>query len=458
MVVMGWSGSHHAGAPTVPPAWRPDIWHTLPSSQQPVWPGPVIGWVREALFALPGLVAPADVRALRRALAGVRRGRAFVLQGGDCAEPFGAAAVAGAGDKLRILAAMATAISVRTGVPTTTVGRIAGQFAKPRSAPTELVDGRDIPSFRGLIVNGREPTEAARRVRASRLLDAYRTAHHVLAELDRLGDGTRPADPWWSAAPARLAAPGAPPYGTTTEHDGTWRHRGLWTSHEALVLDYEEPLTRLDEGDGHWYLTSAHLPWVGARTNRADGAHVAFLSGVANPVACKVGPDMTPAELVRTCGRLDPGRAPGRLTLITRLGAAQVRDRLPRLVSAVRRAGHPVIWMCDPMHGNTFTTPTGLKTRRYEDIADELRGFFSVLADLGEWPGGVHLEVAGDDVTECVGGDGPTMAELPTAYRTLCDPRVNDAQAMSLAGEIADLLADAVAARPGATGLLAAGG
>jgi 3-deoxy-7-phosphoheptulonate synthase len=453
---LGWEVLEGAAAP-----WRPDIWHSLPPRQQPDWATPGIAWVRESLFSLPALSDPADVRALRGSLERVQAGDAFLLQAGDCAEPFGTAAVVGAREKHRLLGRMSTLLSDRIGLPVVTAGRLGGQFGKPRSQSTELVGGRPLPSFRGLIVNGPDQTEAARRPHAPRLLDAYSTAHRVFGELHHLatrGDGPGiPLTPaqWWSTPPAPLSST-VDSYGQTSRNDDGWVHNGLWTSHEALVLDYEEPLTRRDEDTGEWFLTSTHLPWVGARTNQPDGAHVMFLSGVANPIACKVGPDTDPAQLVQLCARLDPERTPGRLTLISRQGAGVIRDRLPQLVEAVRRAGHPVIWVCDPMHGNTVKTSSGLKTRHYEDIVDELRGFFAVMAAQSQWPGGVHLEVAADDVTECVGGGGPDLSELPTAYRSLCDPRLNDVQALSLAREIADLLTTAAVARRDDAGLLTA--
>ncbi len=401
------------------------------------------------------------------AMRNVQAAGAFVVQAGDCAELFGDAAVLGARDKHRLLGRMATLISERTAVPVLTVGRLAGQFGKPRSQPTELVGGKRLPSFRGLIVNDPEPTEPARRPHAPRLLDAYRTAHQVFEELRHLSrspaDGTRESragtpesSARWPPGPAVSLSADVRSYGQTGQHDNSWVHNGLWTSHEALVLDYEEPLTRRDQETGEWFLTSTHLPWIGARTSDPDGAHVMFLSGVANPVACKVGPDTDPVELLRVCARLDPGRTPGRLTLISRQGDSLIRDRLPRLVRAVRDAGHPVLWMCDPMHGNTVHTPSGLKTRYYDDIVGELRGFFEVMAGLSQWPGGVHLEVAADDVTECVGGGGPAVSEVPVAYRSLCDPRLNDVQALALAREVADLLSTATATLSTTAGLLVA--
>ncbi len=404
------------------------------------------------------------MRALFAALRNVQAAGAFVVQAGDCAEPFGEAAVLGARDKHRLLGRMATLISERTAVPVLTVGRLAGQFGKPRSQPTELVGGKRLPSFRGLIVNDPKPTEPARRPHAPRLLDAYRTAHQVFEELrhlsrspsDGTGESRARSSSTWPPGPAVSLATEVLSYGQTGQRDNSWVHNGLWTSHEALVLDYEEPLTRQDQQTGEWFLASTHLPWIGARTNDADGAHVMFLSGVANPVACKVGPDTEPAELLRVCARLDPGRTPGRLTLISRQGDSLIRDRLPRLVRAVREAGHPVLWMCDPMHGNTVKTPSGFKTRHYDDIVGELRGFFEVMTGLSQWPGGVHLEVAADDVTECVGGGGPAVSDVPVAYRSLCDPRLNDVQALALAREVADLLSTATATLSTTAGLLVA--
>jgi 3-deoxy-7-phosphoheptulonate synthase len=430
----------------------------MPALQQPDWASPGIAWVRESLQSLPPLTTPEDVRVLSASLAEVQAGGAFLLQAGDCAEPFGAAAAEGAVAKNRLLGLMSTLVSDHIGLPVITVGRLAGQFGKPRSAPTELVGGRALPSFRGLIVNGPSPTEAERHPYAPRLIEAYRTAQRVYAELMRLSGGVGPSGltelpRWWRSPPPALATTDS--YGRSRERGSSWVHKGLWTSHEALVLDYEEPLTRWDPGTGEWYLASTHLPWIGARTNQSGGAHAMFLSGVANPLACKIGPDVGPEHLLRLCAVLDPDRTPGRLTLIVRHGAARVRELLPSLVAAVRRAGYPVIWVCDPMHGNTVKTSSGLKTRYYEDILDEVRGFFAVMAGQSQWPGGVHLEVAAADVTECVGGGGPGVANLPVRYHSLCDPRLNDVQALALVREVADLLLTATATPPGAPGLLA---
>ena len=443
------------GGDTAP--WWPGHWRSLASVQQPDWAGPEAGRAVRLLASLPPLVAPADIRVLHHDLREVQAGRAFVLQGGDCAEQFGPQAVLDAQAKVRLLGRLAGVLSAAAGVPVVTIGRLAGQFAKPRSLLVEAVGERLLPAFRGLIVNGPEPTEAARRPLPSRLIDAYATARAVLDELARHahpGAGPRsgaPVNQWlaarrWSAGPAPLATAGGS-YGRTVPGPGGWVHGGLWTSHEALVLDYEEPLTRRDPETGRWYLTSAHQPWIGYRTNTPDGGHVGLLAEVANPVAVKVGPDTDPEVLVRLCARLDPRRTPGRLTLVSRQGAGMVLARLPRLVEAVRDAGHPVIWICDPMHGNTVRTASGRKTRHFTDIAAELAGFFDVLTRLGEWPGGVHLELAADDVTECVGGGGPRLADLDLAYRTLCDPRLNDVQAVALTELTGDLLRSAGAGR-----------
>ena len=440
------------------PAWHPAVWRGLPIRQQPPWPDTdEVAAVCDRLAVRQGLTTPHDIRNVLAALARVQAGDAFLLQGGDCAEPFGPEAVVGARAKHRALGGIAERISTRLDLPVVTVGRIAGQFAKPRSQPVERVDGLELPVFRGLMVNGPGPNPAERTPDPHRMLCGYYTAQAVLHELSSLAHSTAQTfvPQVWDARSAR-ALPHGPD--RAHEHDGSlrsilpgygrtrwsaeagWQHTGLWTSHETLILDYEEPLTRRDPLTGEWFLLSTHLPWIGDRTRQTDGAHVAFLAGISNPVACKIGPSAGPDDTVRLCERLDPFRRPGRLTLICRMGASRIRERLPALVSAVRRAGHPVVWVCDPMHGNTTTTATGLKTRHLKDMLDEVTGFFEVLRALGEWPGGVHLEMAGTDVTECVGGSRVTdEAGLTQAYHTLCDPRLNDEQALMLADMVAKL-------------------
>lgn len=371
-------------------AWSPSTWRDRVAAHQPDWPDSCeLTRARLWLASAPPLTTPEDVRSVRHALAEVAAGRAYVLQGGDCAEPFGFAARRGALAKDKILGALSERISHAMDVPVLAIARLAGQFAKPRSEPVEVVDGEVVPTFRGLAVNSPHP---ARRIPdARRMITAYHTARAVLSEL----------------------------------------RNGLWVSHEALLLDYEEAFVRLDPSTGGWYLASTHLPWIGERTRDADGAHVAFLAGVGNPVGCKIGPGATPDEVVALCARLDPQREPGRLTLICRLGADRVRPLLPPVVRAVRDAGHPVVWMCDPMHGNTRITGTGVKTRHLDDIIREAAAFHETLRELGQWPGGLHLELAGEDVTECLGGAHvPDEAALTRRYTSLCDPRLNNEQAL----------------------------
>ena len=375
--------------------WHPATWRDRVAAHQPDWPDSCeLTRTRLRLASEPPLTAPEDVRDVRRALAEVAAGRAYVLQGGDCAEPFGVAARRGALAKDEILGALSERISLAMDVPVLAIGRLAGQFAKPRSAPTEVIDGEVLPTFRGLAVNSPHPVASQRVPDARRMVTAYHSARAVMADLAR-------------------------------------RRTGMRVSHEALLLDYEEALVRLDPSTGGWYLASTHFPWIGERTRAADGAHVEFLSGIANPVGCKIGPDATPGEVVALCGRLDPERRPGRLTLIFRLGARRVRTLLPPLVRAVRDAGHPVVWMCDPMHANTRTTGTGVKTRHLDDVTGEAAAFHETLRELGEWPGGLHLELAGEDVTECLGGSSvPDEAALARRYTSLCDPRLNNEQAL----------------------------
>ncbi|WP_327066164.1 3-deoxy-7-phosphoheptulonate synthase [Kitasatospora sp. NBC_01250] len=443
--------------PVVSPPQTTD-WRNLPADQQPSWPDPsAAAQVQDQLALQPALTAPADVRRLGSALAHVAAGRSFLLQAGDCAEPIGAPGLAAVRGKHRIIGEMGELLSGHAGLPTLTVGRIAGQYAKPRSKPQESYPGGVLPVYRGDLVNGFAADPEARTADPRRMLTAYHTARAVLNELHLIAHETASAllPRTWHEPAGTLSTLAVPTttwdgtlrsvlkgYGQTVELDGSWRRTGLWTSHEALVLDYEQAMVRRDSRTGEHYLLSTHLPWIGERTRRLDGAHLAFLAQVANPVACKIGPGTTPEDLLELCRRLDPHRRPGRLTLITRFGAGQVRDRLPALVRAVADAGHGVVWSCDPMHGNTVTAAGGLKTRLMSDILAEITGFFEVLFRAGRWPGGVHLEIAGDQVTECLGHGGPSTEEgLRRAYRTLCDPRLNNNQAMVAARTIAELLA-----------------
>jgi 3-deoxy-7-phosphoheptulonate synthase len=402
-----------------PRSWHPAAWRELPATQQPAWPdAALLREVTGRLAASPPLTSADHVSTLRQALAQVAVGDAFVVQAGDCAETLDIPGPDEVAAKVDLIHEVARTVAPAAGCPVVCIGRIAGQYAKPRTSPTERVDGREVPSFRGYLINSPEPVAATRIPDPLRLLRGYRHARAVHGMLRELA----PSD----AQPAGLPA--------------------LWTSHEALVLDYEEPLVRPDRATGGWVLTSTHLPWIGLRTSAADGAHVAFLAGVSNPVGCKIGPDATPAEVLELCRRLDPDREPGRLTLICRMGADEVARRLPPLVSAVASAGHPVAWLCDPMHGNTCVTRDGRKTRQLTAVLSELRGFFTVLRHAGGWPGGIHLEATPEDVTECLGGIPPvTEHDLPRRYTTVCDPRLSRHQTIQVARCVAELC---LAARP----------
>jgi 3-deoxy-7-phosphoheptulonate synthase len=370
--------------------------------QQPEWADPAqVGRVTRVLANRPPLVRAEDVRTLRERLALVAAGECLVVQAGDCAEDPDEATPGHVDSKVAAVDAMAGALSLIANKPVLRVGRIGGQFAKPRSKPTEVVDGVTLPAFRGHLVNGPGATPEERRADPLRLLSCYMAASDIM---DHLG---------WRAGSRR------PPH-----------QPRVWTSHEALLLDYELPLVRRD-GDGAPVLGSTHWPWIGDRTRQTDGAHVALLAQVTNPVACKVGPSTTERELLALCERLDPMREPGRLTLIARMGADRLADRLPPLVAAVRAAGYPVIWMCDPMHGNTVVTREGRKTRLIGTLAREVSLFVTAVESAGGVAGGLHLETTPDDVTECV-TDESHYSRVGERYTSVCDPRLTRWQALSV--------------------------
>ncbi|MGW8486757.1 3-deoxy-7-phosphoheptulonate synthase [Streptomyces sp. NPDC055886] len=375
------------------------VLRTPAARQQPQWEEPAeVERVRDVLGDLPPLVDGASLARLRGLLAEVSAGQAQVVQAGDCAEDPAECTAGDVRRKVELLDALAGVMNAITRQPVVRVGRIAGQYAKPRSAETELSGGVRIPVYRGHMVNGPEPDPEARRPDPWRLLTGYRAASQVMAHL--------------CPTPRQRIDP------------------AVWTSHEALLLDYEIPMLRRDR-QGLLALTSTHWPWIGERTRQLDGAHVALLADVVNPVACKVGPRMTVAELLGLCERLDPGKEPGRLTLIARMGAAATADLLPPLVRAVRAAGHPVIWLVDPLHGNTVTTAEGRKTRIVETVVAEVTAFQTAVRTAGGTPGGIHLETTPDAVTECA--DVPEGAGgVGEKYTTLCDPRLNPHQAMSV--------------------------
>ena len=372
-----------------------------PALHQPPWGDEAgVRRVRAELAGRPGLVDSRDVRTLRSVLGGVAAGRVHVVQAGDCAEDPAECTAGYVARKAGLLDVLAGTMRMSTLKPVLRVGRIAGQFAKPRSRPTQMVDGVEMPVYRGHLVNSPEPDPELRRPDPRRLLTGYQAAAEAMAHLGWRGPSRRTvAEPM------------------------------VWTSHEALVLDYEIPmLRRVDDG---LLLSSTHWPWIGDRTRGITGAHVALLARIVNPVACKVGPGMTVPELRALCEKLDPGRDPGRLTLIARLGADLVERRFPELVEAVRAGGHPVVWLVDPMHGNTVTAPGGLKTRYLDAIGQEMRAFQRVMRSCGGVAGGVHLETTPDDVTECA-RDENHADNVGARYTTFCDPRLNPGQAVAV--------------------------
>ena len=441
--------------------WSAASWRQYPAAQQPVWPdADALKRAEAELATVPPLVFAGEARRLTSQLADVAHGQAFLLQAGDCAESFADFTADSIRDKLKIILQMAVALTYAAGVPVVKVGRIAGQFAKPRSANTERIGDVELDSFRGHMVNDEAFEPEARRPDPARLVAAYQQSASTLNLLRAFTTGGF-ADlsqvHQWNQQFVASSSEGLRYERVASEIDRALRFMAacgidllaeqslhqvdFYTSHEALILPYEECLTRMDSLTGDWYDCSAHMVWVGDRTRQLDGAHVEFLSGVHNPIGCKIGPSCTPAETVALCDRLNPDRVAGRLTLITRFGADKVADLLPPTLRAVEAAGHPVVWVCDPMHGNTFTSGGGHKTRRFDDILSELRTFFNVHRDEGTWPGGLHVELTGDDVTECLGGAEEIVeGDLGVRYTTTCDPRLNARQSLDLAFRVAEFL------------------
>lgn len=442
-------------------AWAPSDWRTYPASQQPIWPVEREAHAAlEELRAMPPLVFAGEARELEAALGEVANGRGFLLQAGECAESFRDFSAVSIREKLKIFLQMSVVMIYGSGLPLVKVGRIAGQFAKPRSQPTERVGQVELPSFFGHMVNDDAPTLEARTPDPSRLLRVYHQSAATLNLLRAFTNGgfadltqvhtwnqefvaSSPEGQRYEALAAEIerALDFVRACGIDVGQAQRLHRVDLWTSHEGLVLDYEEGLTRRDSLTGDWYCCSAHLLWVGERTRQPDGAHVQFLAGVHNPVGAKVGPSATPAEIVELCERLNPGRIPGRVTLIARMGAGLVEERLPPLLRAVQEAEHPVVWACDPMHANTVTTASGVKTRHVDEILAELERFFTACWREGAWPGGVHLEFTGEDVTECLGGaEAVSEEQLSHRYESLCDPRLNARQSLDVAFRVAELM------------------
>ncbi len=442
-------------------AWAPGTWRDRHAAQQPDWPDArALDAALEELRALPPLVFAGEARELTDALAAVSEGGGFLLHAGDCAESFEAFSANAIRDKLKIILQMAVVLTYGSGVPTVKVGRIAGQFAKPRSSATETRAGVELPSFRGDMVNDFTFDPDARRADPQRLVRGY---HQSAATLNLLRAFTKGgfADlgrvSQWNLEYAASSREGRRYAALAGEIQRALRFMAacgidldaelqlhqvdFYTSHEALLLGYEEALTRRDSLTDHWYDCSAHLLWIGERTRQPDGAHVEFLSGVQNPIAVKLGPSSDPDDVLALCERLNPTRRAGRLTLVTRMGAERIETSLPPLLDAVRRGAHPVVWACDPMHGNTFVHANGYKTRHFDDVMAELRGFFKVCEAADVWPGGVHVELTGEDVTECLGGTDEVLPDhLEQRYETMCDPRLNARQSLDLAFQVAELL------------------
>jgi len=434
-----------------------DAWRALPAAQQADWPEPArVRAVTAELAEQPPLVFAGECDQLKDRLAAVARGEAFVLQGGDCAETFAGSTADAVRDRLETLLQMALVLTYAASVPVVKIGRMAGQFAKPRSHPTESRDGVELPAYRGEAVNGLEFTPEARRPDPARLLRVYHSAAGTLNLCRAFASGgyadLHQAHAWNQDFVAQS------PAGQRYEQLAGEIDRALsfmnacgvdpeelhgvefYSSHEALLLEYERALTRIDSRTGLPYDLSAHLLWIGERTRDLDGAHVEFCRQIRNPIGVKLGPTAAPDDALALSERLNPDREPGRLTFITRLGAGRIRDVLPALVEKVTERGSPVAWVCDPMHGNTFEAPSGHKTRRFDHVLDEVAGFFEVHRALGTHPGGIHVEFTADDVTECVGGGHEIVEDdLAQRYETACDPRLNRRQSLDLAFRVAEM-------------------
>jgi len=405
------------------------------------------------ISSMPPLVFAGEARSLQAELGRVASGNAFLLQAGDCAESFDDFSADTIREKLRVILQMAIILTYSVGVPIVKVGRIAGQFAK-------RVGDIDLPSFRGHIVNDPTASEAARIPNPERLVQAYHQSASTLnllraftkggfADLSRVHAWTQefvassPEGQRYEQLAGEIdrALGFMRACGIEVESNANLSEVDVYTSHEALILGYEEALTRQDSLTGAWFDCSAHMLWIGERTRELDGAHIEFLRGVGNPLGCKIGPTTTAEYLLELCERLNPNRIPGRLTLISRMGADKVEDHLRPLLRAVTDADHPVVWACDPMHGNTFTASTGRKTRHFDDIVREIGGFVRAHRAEGTWPGGIHVELTGENVTECLGGgDAVSDTDLDDRYETVCDPRLNARQSVDLAFRVAELL------------------
>ncbi|CAB4577978.1 unannotated protein [freshwater metagenome] len=435
-----------------------DAWRGLPINQQPTWGNPEeLARVTSELSKLPPLVFAGEVDQLTDRLARVASGKAFLLQGGDCAETFDSATADKIRNRVKTILQMAVVLTYGASMPIVKMGRMAGQFAKPRSSDTETRDGVTLPAYRGDIVNGYDFTPESREADPNRIMRGYHTAASTLNLIRAFTQGgfadLREVHSWnkgFAENPANkryetlakdidraikfMAAAGA-------DFDSLKRVE-FYASHEGLLMDYERPMTRIDSRTGNPYNTSAHFVWVGERTRELNGAHIDFFSRISNPIGVKLGPSTTPDMVRQLIDILDPKRIPGRLTFITRMGAGVIRDALPPLLEAVKGTDALPVWVTDPMHGNGITTPNGYKTRRFDDVVNEVTGFFEAHRSVGTFPGGIHVELTGDDVTECLGGSEMIdEATLASRYESLCDPRLNHTQSLELAFLVAEELA-----------------
>ncbi len=434
--------------------WTPDSWRQKPVLQVPAYPdSAALARAEARLATFPPLVFAGEARDLKTHLGEVARGEAFLLQGGDCAESFAEHGADHIRDFFRVFLQMAVVLTHGASKPVVKVGRVAGQFAKPRSADTETVDGVELPSYRGDIINGIEFTPEARIPDPERLVMAYRQSAATLnllrafasggfANLERVHEwtvGFMKGSNWFPAyEDVAQKIDGAINFmramGITADNTPALRETKFFTSHEALLLGYEEALTRQDSITDEYYATSGHMLWIGDRTRQPDGAHVEYFAGIKNPIGIKCGPSLSNEDLLQLLDKLNPNNEAGRITLIGRFGADKVREHLPRLIEAVKASGHTVVWCCDPMHGNTIKANNGYKTRPFDLVLAEVKAFFEVHREMGTYAGGIHVEMTGDDVTECVGGvSAVTEASLSDRYHTHCDPRLNASQALELA-------------------------
>jgi len=440
-------------------AWSPESWRAKPIQQQPEYPDAAhLTRVEQTLAGYPPLVFAGEARELRRQFAEVTQGRAFLLQGGDCAESFAEFSAAKIRDTFKVLLQMAIVMTFAAGCPVVKVGRMAGQFAKPRSSGSETIDGVTLPAYRGDIVNGIGFDAASRVPDPERLMQAYHQATASLNLLRAFAQGgfadLHQVHQWnldfiansalaekYHQLAGRIDETLAFMRAVGMDSAPQLRETSFFTAHEALLLNYEEAFVRRDSLTGRWYDCSAHMLWIGDRTRQLDGAHIGFMRGIENPIGVKVGPSMDPDELIRLIDTLNPDNDPGRLNLIVRMGADKVEAHFPRLLRKVKEEGRQVLWSSDPMHGNTIKASSGYKTRDFAQILSEVRQFFAVHQAEGTYAGGIHIEMTGQNVTECIGGSRPITEDgLSDRYHTHCDPRMNADQSLELAFMIAETL------------------